>query len=147
MFEIGLVGAGAISAGAYTAGVVDFLVQALDCWYAAKAAGEAVPPHDVKLSVFSGASAGGITAALAAGYLGTQQPPVRNEEDARAAAGQNRLFDAWVERIDIASLLDSRDLATGDGKVCSLLDSTVLKEIADAGLDRLPAPVRRPYLA
>ena len=35
-FEIGLVGAGAISAGAYTGGVIDFMVHALDCWYAAK---------------------------------------------------------------------------------------------------------------
>ena len=29
-FEIGLVMAGAVSAGAYTAGVVDFLIEALD---------------------------------------------------------------------------------------------------------------------
>ena len=36
-FEIGLVMAGAISAGAYTAGVIDFLVQALDEWENAKA--------------------------------------------------------------------------------------------------------------
>jgi hypothetical protein len=33
-FEIGLVMAGAVSAGAYTAGVVDFLIQALDQWHA-----------------------------------------------------------------------------------------------------------------
>ena len=32
-FEIGLVMAGAVSAGAYTAGVVDFLIRALDQWY------------------------------------------------------------------------------------------------------------------
>ena len=31
-FELGLVMAGAISAGAYTAGVVDFLLQALEEW-------------------------------------------------------------------------------------------------------------------
>lgn len=57
-FEIGLVGAGAISAGAYTGGVIDFMVQALDEWYKAKTNGQPVPPHDVRLSVFSGASAG-----------------------------------------------------------------------------------------
>ena len=76
-FEIGLVGAGAVSAGAYTGGVIDFLVEALDAWYAAKS-GEnpEVPPHEVRLSVFSGASAGGITAALAAGYLGSDQAPI-----------------------------------------------------------------------
>jgi hypothetical protein len=42
-FDIGLVRAGAVSAGAYTAGVIDFLVQALD---GANAAGKAVPPHE-----------------------------------------------------------------------------------------------------
>jgi predicted patatin/cPLA2 family phospholipase len=31
-FEIGLVMAGAISAGSYTAGVIDFLIHALDAW-------------------------------------------------------------------------------------------------------------------
>jgi hypothetical protein len=31
-FEIGLVLAGAVSAGAYTAGVLDFLYEALDYW-------------------------------------------------------------------------------------------------------------------
>ena len=35
-FEIGLVMAGAISAGAYTAGVIDFLIQALDEYEKAK---------------------------------------------------------------------------------------------------------------
>lgn len=76
-FEIGLVGAGAISAGAYTGGVIDFMVQALDEWYDAKTKNQKVPPHDVKLSVFSGASAGAITAALATGYLGRINPPSR----------------------------------------------------------------------
>ena len=36
-FEIGLVMAGAISAGTYTAGVIDFLIEALDEWESAKA--------------------------------------------------------------------------------------------------------------
>lgn len=146
-FEIGLVGAGAISAGAYTAGVVDFLVQALDAWYAAKGRDALAPPHEVKLSVFAGASAGGITAALAAAYLGSDQPPVTTAQQGDANAGRNKLFDCWVDRIDIASLLDSRDLAHPHSEVLSLLDSTVLGEIADAGLDVTPRPERRPYVA
>jgi predicted patatin/cPLA2 family phospholipase len=32
VFKIGLVLAGAVSAGAYTAGVVDFLFEALEAW-------------------------------------------------------------------------------------------------------------------
>ena len=147
-FEIGLVGAGAISAGAYTGGVVDFLVQALDVWYAAKAKGDAtIPPHDVKLSVFSGASAGGITAALAAGYLGSNQPPIEKPKDANGKRGLNKLFDSWVERIDIEALLGHQDLPPDTTQVVSLLDSTILGEIADTGLDITPRARRHPYVA
>jgi len=123
------------------------MVHALDEWYAAKANGtEPVPPHDVKLSVFSGASAGAITAALGAGYLGSDQPPVTNEAEAASNNGRNKLFDSWVDRIDISSLLDKRDLGK-QGKVMSILDSTVLAEIADNGLDIEPRPDKRPYVA
>ncbi len=146
-FEIGLVGAGAISAGAYTGGVVDFMVQALDCWYAAKGTDPLAPPHDVRLSVFSGASAGGMTAALAAAYLGSDQPPIADEDAAARHQGRNKLFDSWVERIDISRLLESRDLENPQNKVVSLLDSSVLPEIADSGVQVTPRPTRRPYLA
>jgi len=144
-FEIGLVGAGAVSAGAYTGGVVDFLVQALDEWHAAPDSG-GVPPHAVRLSVFSGASAGAMTAAIAAGTLASDQPPVTSEAEARANAGRNKLYDCWVDRIDIAALLGSRDLARGR-KVVSLLDSTVLDAIAADGLDIAPRAARRPWVA
>lgn len=147
-FEIGLVGAGAVSAGAYTGGVVDFLVQALDACYAAKQARTpGVPPHDVRLSVFSGASAGGITAALAAGYLASDQPPIRDRAAASGNAGRNKLFDCWVDRVDIEDLLTARDLPGDDAPVVSLLDSTVLAEVADVGLAIEPRPTPRPYLA
>lgn len=35
-FEIGLVLSGAVSAGAYSSGVIDFLIEALDNWYQQK---------------------------------------------------------------------------------------------------------------
>ena len=38
-FKIAINMAGAISAGAYTAGVVDFMTEALDAWYRAKVEG------------------------------------------------------------------------------------------------------------
>lgn len=147
-FEIGLVGAGAISAGAYTAGVIDFMVYALDLWYQAKADGDpAAPQHDVKLSVFSGASAGAITAALAAGYLASDQPPMTSENRADYNNGRNKLYDSWVDRIDMSSLLQGSDLADSTANVVSALDSTVLSEIAQTGLDVEPRAHRRPYVA
>lgn len=146
-FEIGLVGAGAISAGAYTAGVVDFFVFALDNWYKAKADGKNVPSHDVLISVFSGASAGGITAALSTAYFASDQPSIKNEADATAYKGKNKLFDCWVEQIDISPMLESKDLSNKANLVSSLLDSTILSSIADNGLNVNTRSTKRPYIS
>nr|WP_321464900.1 hypothetical protein [uncultured Desulfobulbus sp.] len=146
-FEIGLVGAGAISAGAYTGGVIDFMIQALDSWYKAKATDPTVPPHDVTLSAFSGASAGGMTAAIAAGFLGSDQPPIIDEQTATEKKSQNKLYHSWVERIDISSLLESNDLNDADAMVQSLLDSSILRDIAHEALNLTPRAERRPYVA
>jgi hypothetical protein len=51
-FELGLVMAGAISAGAYSAGVLDFLFEALDAYEEAKGQpGWSGPTHDVRVPV------------------------------------------------------------------------------------------------
>ena len=143
-FEIGLVMAGAISAGAYTAGVMDFLLQALDEWEKAKAEGDA-PPHQVKLKVMTGASAGGMTAAITTSALcgditPVTKPPQPGEEI------NNKLYDSWVNRIDIEYLLRVDDLKDADSQVRSMLDSTVLDLIADSALNVKPTGTRRSYL-
>jgi predicted acylesterase/phospholipase RssA len=67
VFELGIVLAGAVSAGAYSAGVMDFLIEALDAFEAAKAdPGWDGPTHVTRVPVMAGASAGGMTAAVAA---------------------------------------------------------------------------------
>jgi Patatin-like phospholipase len=128
--KLGINMAGAVSAGAYTAGVLDFLVQALDEWYAAKAAGEDVPGHDVSIEVISGASAGGMCAAIA----GTQiQESFDHIADTSQTGTNNRFYESWVNKIDIRELLKTSDL--GDGKsVVSLLDSNIIEEIASYAL-------------
>lgn len=147
-FQIGLVGAGAISAGAYTGGVVDFLILALDEWHKAKASDPtgAVPGHEVVLKVFSGASAGGMTAAIAAGFIGSDQPHVSNEQDAQQFKGRNKLFDSWVESIDIRYLLETEDLEQKPEELVSVLDSTVLSRIAANALN-ITATGSRSYVA
>ena len=153
-FEIGIVLAGAISAGAYSSGVVDFLIEALDAWEAAKEAERktgrpqnewSVPPHDVVLRVFAGASAGSMTAAIAAVALKYDFPHI----DAASASAQgksaNPFYRAWVQDIDIRELLKSDDLAK-QGTLVSLLDSTVLVQITDRALDYTAMPKARPYL-
>ena len=148
-FEIGLVMAGAISAGAYTAGVIDFLIQALDEWQRAKDGQDPdCPRHNVTLRILAGASAGGMTAALAAAQLGQDFTPVTGPSP--AGPMNNKFYESWVERIDIERLLGTQDLdADPDGDVRSALDSTVLDEIAAAAF-RFPAgssPVARKYVA
>ena len=89
-FQIGLTMSGAISAGAYAACVLDFLVEALDAWEDARNGpdGDAVPNHRVGIKVMSGASAGAITAAIAAialvdggGPDGRRKPPGSHVRD------------------------------------------------------------------
>ena len=144
-FELGLVMAGAISGGSYAAGVVDFLIQALDAWYDEKAAGSpASMPHDVKLRVMSGESAGAMCTALAAVALQAETSPVTNV-DQPPAPERNRLFDSWVKRIDIKDLLGERDLGEEE-PVRSALDASILREIALDGLKMTPSDTQRSYV-
>jgi predicted acylesterase/phospholipase RssA len=62
-FKIGFALSGAISAGAYTAGVLDYFFQALNAWEQARGK-EGVPTHRVGVQAITGASAGAITGAL-----------------------------------------------------------------------------------
>ena len=129
-FKIGINMAGAISAGAYTAGVLDFLTEALDEWYKAKARGEAVPMHDVSIEVFSGASAGGMCAAISAVML---HEDFEHIHDTSKHGSTNRFYESWVNKIDIRDLLKSDDLKNAR-TVVSLLDSSVLSQIATYAL-------------
>jgi hypothetical protein len=144
-FELGLVMAGAVSGGAYTAGVIDFLIQALDAWEAAKAQNADVPRHQVLIPVLSGAYAGAIVAAIATVTFGSETRPVADPA-APPPAEANRLYDAWVRQVDIGPLLGRRDLDGAD-KVTSLLDSTSLREIAERALRMRARPAPRACVA
>ena len=60
-----------------TAGVLDFLIEALDGFEAAKAAGE-VTKRNVALTLIAGTSGGGVNAAIAARALAYKFPHVEN---------------------------------------------------------------------
>lgn len=131
VFEIGLVMAGAISAGAYTAGVMDFLIEALDAFEAAKKAPDwDGPTHDVRVPVMAGASAGGMTAAMSAVHAFHE---MRHVEPAAPppAPELNRLYSNWVRRIDLKELLKTEDLdgTNADLGVRSALCCKILDEI------------------
>ncbi|HVO97048.1 MAG TPA: patatin-like phospholipase family protein [Bryobacteraceae bacterium] len=140
-FKLGINMAGAISAGAYTAGVLDFLTEALDEWYTAKENGDPVPSHDISIEAFSGASAGGMCAAISACLL---QEDFDHIHDVSRSGSTNKLYEAWVNTIDIRHLLTTGDLAAGS--LISLLDSTIIESIADQALTP-GTPERRKYVS
>lgn len=143
-FKIGINMAGAMSAEAYTAGVLDFLTEALDDWYKAKREGEDVPTHDVSIEAFSGASAGGMCAAISAVLL---QNDFQHVSDTKLTNTTNRFYESWVNWIDITELLKTDDLKKGQ-PIVSLLDCTIIETIAQNALvldSLLPPP--RPYVS
>jgi hypothetical protein len=144
-FRIALAMSGAISAGAYTAGVFDFLIRALAEWHARKEPDE----PDVCLVAFTGASAGGVTAALGAVQL-AYGLPVEADGNLRLTrldrpAGSDpltcvfpKLHEAWVVRPRLLGdggegLLTCEDLDHG-GELRSALNSKVLDSIKHSAL-------------
>lgn len=145
-FHLGINMAGAVSAGAYTAGVLDFLTEAIEEWYKAKAsASPAVPMHDLSIDVFSGASAGGMCASIASVMLQSNFDHITNPSDPKLVNTNNRFYESWVNKIDIEWLLQERDLSGGK-PVISILDSTIVDEIASFALTPGPS-VGRPYIS
>ena len=153
VFEIGLALAGAISAGAYTAGALDFLFQALAAWEAARGT-PGVPTHRVVLKVMAGASAGAVTGALGAVALarGLNPQPFSPEDiearchDLYPAHQQVRcvfpsLYETWVTLPDMLAtdgrkgLLGTDNVRSGEGGVRSLLNAAVLDDIKRAALE------------
>lgn len=146
VFEIGLVLAGAISAGCYSAGVMDYLIEALDAWEAEKKVNPNVPQHQVKIRVFAGASAGSMTSAIAAAALRYDFPHIRSNSPVTGYT--NPFYESWVKRIDINLLLGDKDLQA-DPTLVSLLDSTELAAICNDALDageQYRQQRERPYL-
>ncbi len=143
--------AGAVSAGAYTAGVMDYLLETLELWQQAKdrnnaikkeypnnyidhyAYDETIPMHDVVIEVIGGASAGGITGSLTLLSL-LENPSVFTD---RSQLKNNKLYQSWVEMADddnettFSKLLSTDDI---NGKVEALLNTKPLDEIADKAL-------------
>ncbi|MFO1127255.1 MAG: patatin-like phospholipase family protein [Rhodospirillales bacterium] len=149
-FELGLVMAGACSAGAYTAGVIDFLFEALAAWETAKTTGDpAVPDHDVMIRAVSGTSAGGIVAALIGMLPMTGHYPVSDLANAAtgdepANARRNLLYKSWVRDIDIRGLLAPGDIDKETGHVPSLLNGEAVVAVADAAIASVRAALRQP---
>jgi hypothetical protein len=139
-FEIGLALGGTVSAGSYTAGVLDFLLEALDAWQEAKDDDKnpshgAAPRHNVAVRVIAGASGGAVNGILFARMAEYKSP--------RGPISDNPLYGAWTQVL-IDDLLDTK---TQDG-FRSLLNASAIAQVADRYIKvaGLPGP-RRPFLS
>lgn len=137
--KLGIVMAGAVSAGAYTGGVMDYFFQAMDNWEKAKASNDpSIPRHVVRLDILSGASAGGMTCGMSAAALQRDRCPItedkRSDEEYKK---QNVLYNAWVNLLQddmFPLLLDTGDIDK-EGKLVSLLNSEFIPKIAERELN------------
>jgi hypothetical protein len=97
-FELGLVLGGTVAAGAYTAGVLDYLLEALDAWQRAKDDGDPqAPAHDVILSTIAGTSGGGINGAVVLRSASWAYP--------HGPDPQNPFYATWTTGVDLMKLL------------------------------------------
>lgn len=128
-FELALVLGGTVSAGAYTAGVLDFLVEALDSWTQARDAGGAVPNHAVVVRFLAGTSGGGVNSAVFTRAMNFRFPPVSQATPAGIAA-QNPFYNVWVNYLNLADMLTTTDLDQPGATIVSILNSTAVDTAA-----------------
>lgn len=145
-FHLGISMAGAISAGAYTAGVIDYLIEALDNWQKAKQLQEegklsGIPKHEISIDILSGASAGGMTAALTSAAIHTDFEPIykidiENNSDKLC---KNPLYRAWVNLTEdensgiMEQMLSTNDIEkiNPNNEVYSVFNSTFIKTVVE----------------
>lgn len=143
-FSLGITMAGAVSAGCYTAGVMDYLFEILDLWEQGKNNNlpgfnpEEIPRHCVRIDAMGGASAGGMTTTMSALYcLNGKINPVKTPDN-DFKPKNNILYDSWVlmddnnqddKRPVFEKLWDTDDLKTG--KFGSFLNSNFIDKIAE----------------
>lgn len=158
-FHLGITMAGAVSAGAYTAGFIDYLIEVLELWDTQKKSIRAkqeantplnayekkVPLHDVCVEVLGGASAGGMVGMITALSTFSEMPPVKTPSNVKTG---NILYDSWVLLDDdersktFEKMLQTEDIDTGTD-VPSLLNTTPIDRIADRVFNGLLAKDER----
>src|ERR1700735_5587203 len=115
--------AGAVSLGSYEAGVTYELLEALH-WHNSQAPED----NNIYVDVITGASAGGMTAAMLGEWL-------MFHGSAMQSADQNPLYLAWVKKVSLKGLMQ---LGHSEGKWDSICSSDRVKIM---GTDRLVTPM------
>ena len=158
-FRIGISMAGAISAGAYTAGVMDYLLEALENWQKAKDLKlPGVPKHEVIIEVLSGASAGGMTAVITSAALQKDFPHINQLNYKDKLTKENPFFDFWVNLTEesnndmMSQMLGTEDITSRpdnpDKEVRSVFNSLFIEKIARRTIDSTgESAANREYIA
>ena len=134
-FHIGLCMAGSVSAGAYTAGVMDYLLEALENWEKIRNTDASIPSHKVEIDLFGGTSGGGITAAMAFfAFRDKLQHPVLNSDRKKYQIDpeQNLLWKLWVNMTQenvFDKMLRLEDIK--DYHIPSALNASFIDEVGD----------------
>lgn len=156
--------AGAVSAGAFTAGVTDYLLETLELWEKAKQRNKqlgsdhpdydfSIPMHEVEIEVISGASAGGITGSLT--LLNLVDDTYRPVNKDNPFGKDNRFYQSWVEMGDdengdtFEKMLSLGDLEklTKEEKPKALLNSEPIDSIANTALQIKQPKAYPPYVS
>jgi hypothetical protein len=145
-FEFALVLGGTVSAGAYTAGAVDFLIDALDCWTGLRDKGDAAAPrHKALLKVITGSSGGGVNAAIAARALAYDFPHVVRSTAHPERDTGNPFYETWIKRLTLSGFLGTSDIDRGT--LVSLLDGNPIDDGASYLTEFTSGdPIQRSYL-
>ncbi len=155
-FHIGITMAGAVSAGAFSAGFMDYLLEALELWEKEKGiireklkGGEEltdferkIPLHDVCIDALGGASAGGMVGVITALSTFSEMQPVKKPSNKKTG---NILYDSWVlldddldgGRATFEKMLGTEDIENSEAGVPSLLNTDSIDRIADGVFDAL----------
>ena len=132
VFRIGICMAGAVSAGAYTAGVMDYLLEALQA-YEEKRGTAGYPSHKIEIPIIGGASAGGMTSIITAAAFQQGIIPIKEPlHDILKEREENILYHSWVDLTDrdmFARMLDTDDIK--EANVVSALNCQFIDKVAN----------------
>lgn len=148
-FHLGLCMAGSVTAGAYTAGVLDYLIQAMEEWEKVKA-NDDIPGHQVVIDLLCGSSGGGMTGAMTLFALMDKMDHAKLEEDGISykRPGNNILWNTWVELNNgdmVDSVMSNEDISPQ--QITSLLNSSFIDTVANQlqeYIAALPADLKPP---
>jgi hypothetical protein len=101
--------------------VVDFLIEALDCWTRLRDRSDtSAPRHKVLLKVITGTSGGGVNAAIAARAFAYDFPHVVRSTPHPERDTGNPFYETWIKRLSLSGFLGTTDI--NQGTLVSLLD-------------------------